>query len=88
MTEDMVQAMKPEWNAPFVVALCSDSISPPPTGLIFELGLGWMANTRLQRSTSFDFSEDQGLTPERVLDAWPQLLESSRNREGEGRSKL
>lgn len=73
MSEEMAAAMKPQWNAPFVVALCSSSITPMPTGLIFETGLGWGANTRLRRSRGYEFHAVQSVTPERVMESWIRL---------------
>jgi multifunctional beta-oxidation protein len=45
MPEDMIQALKPEYVAPLVVALCSDKC-PTPTGGLYESGCGWVAATR------------------------------------------
>lgn len=88
MTEEMIQAMKPEWNAPFVVALCSDTLSPSPTGLICETGLGFMAHTRLWRSAAIDFEDDEKVTPERLLPVREELLHSGTESWVESRSKL
>lgn len=49
MPEEMVQALKPDYVAPLVVALCSNKV-PTPTGGLFEVGSGWIAKTRWQRS--------------------------------------
>ena len=74
MTEEMVQAMKPSLNAAFVVALCSNSINPMPTGLVLETGLGWGANTRPRRTRGDDFQAIQSVSPEHVRDAWAQVV--------------
>ena len=74
MPEDMVQAFKPEQVAPMVVALCSDLVPPPMTGALFELGSGWHARTRWQRSGGHGFKIDQKLTPEIVLKAWDKII--------------
>ena len=66
MPEEMVQAFKPEYVAPLVVALCSDKVPEPATGNLYEVGSGWHARTRWQRSGGVAFPIDQPLTPEQV----------------------
>ena len=63
-------------------------VSPPPTGLVFELGPGWMANTRVQHFASFQFREDQAVTPERVFDSGPQIFESGSDGKVQSQPKL
>ena len=74
MPEEMVQAFKPEQVAPMVVALCSDQVPKPPTGGLFEVGSGWHARTRWQRSGGHGFPVDVKLTPEAVVKAWPDIV--------------
>ena len=74
MPEDMVQAFKPEQVAPLVVALCSDKVPNPPTGGLFEVGSGWQARTRWQRSGGYGFPVDVKLTPEAVLKQWKTII--------------
>ena len=75
MPEEMVQAFKPEQVAPLVVALSSDKVPQPPTGGLFEVGSGWHARTRWQRSGGQGFPVDVKLTPEAVLKAWNAIVE-------------
>jgi multifunctional beta-oxidation protein len=75
MPEEMVQAFKPEQVAPMVVALCSDKVPPPPTGGLFEVGSGWHARTRWQRSGGHGFPVNQKLTPEAVLTQWKKIVD-------------
>ena len=75
MPEEMVQAFKPEQVAPIVVALCSDQVPKPPTGGLFEVGSGWHARTRWQRSGGHGFPIDVKLTPEAVLKAWKDIID-------------
>lgn len=70
----MVQAFKPEQVAPLVVALCSDQVPKPPTGGLFEVGSGWHARTRWQRSGGHGFLVDVKLTPEAVVNAWSDIV--------------
>jgi len=74
MPEEMVQAFKPEQVAPLVVALSSDRVPKPPTGGLFEVGSGWHARTRWQRSGGHGFPIDVKLTPEAVLKAWKDIV--------------
>ena len=73
MPEEMVQAFKPDYVAPMVVALCSDHV-PDPTGGLFEVGCGWQARTQWQRTGGFGFPVDVKLTPEAVLQQWPKII--------------
>ena len=74
MPEEMVQAFKPEQVAPMVVALCSDDVPKPPTGNLFEVGSGWHARTRWQRSGGHGFPVDVKLTPEAVKSVWKEIV--------------
>lgn len=74
MPEEMVQAFKPEQVAPLVVALCSDQVPKPSTGGLFEVGSGWHARTRWQRSGGHGFPVDIKLTPEAVVKVWSSII--------------
>ena len=74
MPEEMVQAFKPDYVAPLVIALCSDKVPNPPTGGLFEVGSGWQARTRWQRSGGYGFPVDVKLTPEAVLEKWSTII--------------
>ena len=74
MPEEMVQAFKPEQVAPMVVALSSDKVPQPPTGNLYEVGSGWHARTRWQRSGGHGFPVDVQLSPEAVLKAWGDIV--------------
>lgn len=74
MPEEMIQAFKPDQVAPMVVALSSDKVPSPPTGGLFEVGSGWHARTRWQRSGGHGFPVDVDLTPEMVLKAWKDII--------------
>lgn len=66
MPEELVQAFKPDYIAPLVLALSSDKV-PDPTGNLYEVGSGWVGRTRWQRSGGHGFPVDVKLTPEAVL---------------------
>ncbi|KAH0544303.1 bifunctional hydroxyacyl-CoA dehydrogenase/enoyl-CoA hydratase fox2 [Glutinoglossum americanum] len=75
MPEEMVQAFKPDYVAPLVALLCSDKVPKPPTGNLYEVGSGWFARTRWQRSGGHGFPVDVKLTPEAVLKAWKTVVD-------------
>lgn len=68
-----MQAFKPDYVAPLVLLLVSDKMPDPPTGMLFEVGSGWHARTRWQRSGGFGFPIDVKLTPEHVLEKWSTI---------------
>ncbi|KAF2661945.1 NAD(P)-binding protein [Lophiostoma macrostomum CBS 122681] len=72
MPEEMVQALKPDYVAPLVVLLSSDK-APEPTGGLYEVGMGWFAATRWQRTGGHGFPIDVKLTPEAVLEQWEKI---------------
>jgi len=74
LPEEIVQAFKPEYVAPFVALLCSDKC-PDPTGGLFEVGCGWQARTRWQRSGGHGFPVDVKLTPEAVVSKWNKIID-------------
>ncbi len=57
--DEQVQAIKPEFVAPLVAALCSEK--PPATAQLFEAGSGSFACTRWQRSRGYDFEHEKGV---------------------------
>lgn len=74
MPEEMVQAFKPDYVAPAVVLLCSDKVPEPATGRLFEVGSGWVGETRWQRTGGVGFPIDKQLTPEEVLAKFNTIL--------------
>jgi multifunctional beta-oxidation protein len=79
MPEELVQAFKPDYVAPMVVLLSSDK-APEPTGGLYEIGSGWQAKTRWQRTGGHGFPIDVKLTPEAVLDQWNKIIDFSDGR--------
>ncbi len=74
MPEEMVQAFQPDQVAPMVVALSSDKVPHPRTGGLYEVGSGWHARTRWQRSGGRGFPVDVKLTPETLRDFWKDIV--------------
>jgi multifunctional beta-oxidation protein len=74
LPEELVQAFKPDYIAPLVLALCSDKC-PDPTGGLYEVGSGWAGRTRWQRSAGHGFPIDVPLVPEEVLKHWGDIVD-------------
>ena len=74
MPEEMVQAFKPDYIAPLVLALCSDKC-PDPTGGLYEVGSGWCGRTRWQRAGGHGFPVDVPLVPEEVVKHWADIVD-------------
>ncbi|KAF2455188.1 peroxisomal multifunctional enzyme type 2 [Lineolata rhizophorae] len=74
LPEEVVQALKPDYVAPMVLLLSSDTC-PEPTGKLYEVGSGWQAQTRWQRSGGFAFPVDQKITPEAVKGVWGKIVD-------------
>jgi multifunctional beta-oxidation protein len=73
LPEELVQAFKPEYIAPLVLALSSDKV-PNPTGGLYEVGSGWVGQTRWQRTGGHGFPVDVPLTPEAVVKNWEPIV--------------
>ena len=73
LPEEMVQAFKPDYIAPVVLALSSDKVPENPTGALYEVGSGWVGATRWQRAAGYGFPVDVPLTPEEVLKHWKDI---------------
>ncbi|KAF2721485.1 putative peroxisomal multifunctional beta-oxidation protein [Polychaeton citri CBS 116435] len=73
MPEEMVQAFKPDYVAPLVLLLCSDKVPEPATGRVFEVGSGWVGETRWQRTGGAGFPIDVKLEPEHVVEQWESI---------------
>jgi multifunctional beta-oxidation protein len=75
LPEELVQAFKPIYIAPLVIALCSGSVPKPGTGMLYEVGSGYQARTRWQRSDGHGFPTNVPLTPEAVVQQWDRILD-------------
>ncbi|KAF3767397.1 hypothetical protein M406DRAFT_79835 [Cryphonectria parasitica EP155] len=74
LPEELVQAFKPDYIAPVVVALCSDKVPKNPTGGLYEVGSGWVGATRWERTGGHGFPTDVPLVPEEVLKNWKDIV--------------
>lgn len=73
LPEELVQAFKPDYIAPLVVLLSSDKVPKPGTGVLYEVGSGWVGRTRWQRTGGHGFPVDVPLTPEAVKAQWKKI---------------
>jgi len=72
MPPDMVAALKPDYVAPLVVYLCSEQKTE--NGQIFEVGAGWVAKLRWQRTIGTFLDLAKGVpTPEDVRNQFPKV---------------
>ncbi|KAG8705715.1 hypothetical protein FRC12_020735 [Ceratobasidium sp. 428] len=67
--EEMVKAFSPDFIAPLVGYLASES-NEDTNGALFEVTGGWAAQTRWQRAGGHGFPQNKPLTPEDVLSKW------------------
>ncbi len=70
MPEELVNRLKPEYVSPLVAYLCHDSCQE--NGSVFEVGAGWTAKVRLQRTAGL-FLPLSGVTPEAIAAKWDQV---------------
>lgn len=73
MPPEMVEAFKPEYVAPLVGYLAHSSNEE--TGSIFEVGSGWIAKVRWQRTGGVGFPTNRPLLPEQIAEAWPRITD-------------
>lgn len=71
MPPEMVEALKPDYIAPLIAYLSHDSTTE--TGGVFEVGSGWVAKVRWQRTGGVGFPVNQPLLPETVRSRWAEI---------------
>jgi hypothetical protein len=71
----MVKALRPEYIAPVVAYLCHESSAV--NGELFELGAGWVARVRWQRSKGHSFPLTGPIQPEDVVANWAKIEDFS-----------
>ncbi|KIM84914.1 hypothetical protein PILCRDRAFT_96628 [Piloderma croceum F 1598] len=76
MPPDMLANLKPEFISPFVAAITHPD-GPDASGKIFEVGAGWVAEIRWERSRGAVFKTDASFTPSAVTASLPPNKQSS-----------
>ncbi|KAF8896265.1 peroxisomal hydratase-dehydrogenase-epimerase [Infundibulicybe gibba] len=76
MPPEMLAGLNPEYVAPFVVAI-SHPKGPDASGKIFEVGAGFVAELRWERSNGAIFKTDSSFTPSAVKAKWSELTDFS-----------
>ncbi|TEB34648.1 multifunctional beta-oxidation protein [Coprinellus micaceus] len=74
MPAEMLKQMSPEYVAPFVLSLCHPD-APDASGKLFELGAGWIAEVRWERSDGAIFKTDASFTPSAVKQRWSEVID-------------
>jgi multifunctional beta-oxidation protein len=74
MPPEMLAHLSPEFVAPFVVAICHPD-GPDASGRIFELGAGFIAEIRWERSDGAVFKTDASFTPSAVKARWSEITD-------------
>lgn len=74
MPKEVVQALSPSYVAPFVAYLAHNSCQD--TGALYEVGAGFAARQRWQRTQGQQFDVDN-LTPEAIRDGWSKVNDFS-----------
>lgn len=75
---EVVEALKPEYVTPAVVVLAHESA--PVTGKLFEVGGGWVSQTRWEQTEGV-FFRDQ-FSGEELLEKWDQVTSFETSRHG------
>ncbi|MBZ0310141.1 MAG: SDR family NAD(P)-dependent oxidoreductase, partial [Anaerolineae bacterium] len=76
MAPEVVAALKPEYVSPLVAYLCHDSFHE--TGGLYEVGAGWIAKLRWQRTQgTFLLTESSEFSPEDVAAHWEKITDWS-----------
>ena len=69
MPPEMLAGLKPEFVVPLVAALTHPD-GPDASGKVFEVGAGFIAEIRWERSKGTLFKTDETFTPSAVKEKW------------------
>jgi len=73
MPPQMVEALKPDYVAPLVTFLSHETTKE--TGGLFEVGAGYIAKLRWERTSGHHFDVESGFTPEQIRDEWLKVTD-------------
>ncbi|XP_027730773.1 peroxisomal multifunctional enzyme type 2 [Vombatus ursinus] len=72
MSQDLLDALKPDYVAPLVLWLCHESCEE--NGSLFEVGAGWIGKLRWERTLgAIVRQKNQSMTPEDVKANWKKI---------------
>ncbi|TFK50113.1 multifunctional beta-oxidation protein [Heliocybe sulcata] len=74
MPPEMLATLKPEFVAPFVAAVTHPD-GPEANGKVFEVGAGYVAEIRWERSRGAIFKTDTSFTPSAVKAKWEEVTD-------------
>lgn len=77
MPPEMLANLSPEYVAPFVAAICHPD-GPDASGKVFEVGAGFIAELRWERSNGAIFKTDTSFTPSAVKTKWHEITDFSK----------
>ncbi|KAF7327634.1 Peroxisomal hydratase-dehydrogenase-epimerase [Mycena kentingensis (nom. inval.)] len=77
MPPEMLAHLQPTLIAPFVVSVCHPD-GPDASGKVFELGAGFIAEIRWERSSGTVFKTDSSFTPSAVKAKFPEITDFSK----------
>lgn len=66
---------QPDFVAPFVLAVTHTSSPADASGKVFELGAGFIAEIRWERSKGAVFKTDASFTPSAVKQKWAEVTD-------------
>ncbi len=75
MPKEVVDALKPEYVSPVVLYLGHEDCQE--TGGLFEVGGGFVAKLRWERTTGKIWKLGRAITPENIAQAWPDITNFS-----------
>lgn len=89
MPPEMLQGLKPEFVAPFVAVLTHPD-GPDASGRVFEVGAGFAAEIRWERSKGAVFRTDETFTPSVFKQRWDEIIdfENAVHPNGYGKSDI
>ncbi|KAK7033073.1 peroxisomal hydratase-dehydrogenase-epimerase [Favolaschia claudopus] len=77
MPPEMLANLQPDLVAPFVLAVCHPD-GPDASGKAFEVGAGFVAEIRWERSGGAIFKTDSSFTPSAVKEKWSAVTDFSK----------
>jgi len=75
LPEELLNALKPEYVSPLVLYLSHESCTE--NGSLFEVGGGWVAKLRWERTKGGLFPINKPMLPESIRDKWNQITDFS-----------